>query len=118
VSYEQVSADGKANGNAKGNARILVHPPDGLPYKAVATYLDNCRKGLQPLKDGIERLDYDFVRVYGHRMKGCGAAYGFPELTETGASLEQAAKAGNAQEIRRCAAVLEAHLESFEVVEA
>ena len=105
-------------GAPAGQARIPVHPPDGLPYKVVATYLDNCRNGLQSLQDAIARLDYDFVRVYGHRMKGCGAAYGFPELTETGASIEQAAHARKDDDLRSCAAVLEAHLESFEVVEA
>lgn len=107
---EQSSTDAKAT-------RILVQPPDGLPYNVVVAFLDNCRKGLQSLKDATERLDYDFVKVYGHRMKGCGGAYGFPALTETGASIEQAAKAGNGNDLRTCAAVLEAHLESFEVVE-
>ncbi|HXM43774.1 MAG TPA: Hpt domain-containing protein [Bryobacteraceae bacterium] len=104
-------------GSPAGKAIILVHPPDGLPYKAVATYLDNCRNGLQPLNDAINRLDYDFARVYGHRMKGCGSAYGFPALTETGASIEQAACARNDDDLRTCAATLQAHLESFEVVE-
>jgi len=83
----------------------------------VATYLDNCRKGLPSLRDAIARLDYDFVGVYSHRMKGCGAAYGFPRLTETGASMEQAARRRNDMEIRVCAAALEAHLESVEVVD-
>jgi histidine phosphotransfer protein HptB len=97
--------------------KILVQPPDGLPYSVVATYLDNCRKGLPSLKAAIEKLDYDFVGVYSHRMKGCGAAYGFPRLTETGASMEVAARLRNDTEIRACAAALEAHLESVEVVQ-
>jgi len=101
---QQLSTDSKA--------RILVHPPDGLPHQVVATYLDNCRKGLQSLKDAIERLDY------GHRMKGCGAAFGFPELTETGAAIEQAARIRNDADLQSCAVALEAHLESFEIAEA
>ena len=107
---QQLSTDSKA--------RILVHPPDGLPHQVVATYLDNCRKGLQSLKDAIERLDYGFAGVYGHRMKGCGAAFGFPELTETGAAIEQAARIRNDADLQNCAAALEAHLESFEIAEA
>jgi HPt (histidine-containing phosphotransfer) domain-containing protein len=95
--------------------KILVHPPEGLPYKVVATYLANCRKGVKPLKEAIERLDYDFARTYGHHMKGSGSAYGFPQLTETGASIEQAAHALNSAGLRTCAAALEAHLESVEV---
>jgi hypothetical protein len=50
-------------------------------------------------------------------MKGCGASYGFPDLTETGASMEQAARVHNNADLRSCAAALEAHLESFELVE-
>jgi HPt (histidine-containing phosphotransfer) domain-containing protein len=103
-------------GAANGKARILVQPPDGLPYKVVAAYLENCRKGLQPLKDAIGRADYEFAGVYGHHMKGCGAAYGFPQLTETGASIEQAARIRNDADLRSCAAALEEHLASVEVV--
>jgi len=108
--HEQGSPDGKL--------RILVHPPEGLPYQVVATYLDNCRNSLQSLKDAVERLDYDFVKVYGHQMKGSGAAYGFPELTEAGAAIETAAHARSDDDLRTCAGVLEANLESFEVAEA
>lgn len=98
-------------------ARILVHPPEDLPYKVVAAYLENCRKSLPSLKDAISRLDYDFISVYGHRMKGCGGAYGFPELTETGAVMDEAAHGRNDGQLRSCAAALESYLEAFEVVE-
>ena len=104
-------------GAADGKTKILVQPPDGLPYKVVAAYLDNCRKGLQPLKDAIERSDYGFAGVYGHRMKGCGAAYGFPQLTETGALIEQAARVRNDADLRTCAAALEEHLALVELAE-
>jgi HPt (histidine-containing phosphotransfer) domain-containing protein len=100
-----------------GKARILVHPPEDLPYRVVAAYLENCRKSLPSLKDATERLDYDFLSIYGHRMKGCGGAYGFPELTETGALIEEAAHVRNDGQLRSCAVALEAHLEAVEVVE-
>jgi len=95
--------------------KILIRPPAGLPRQAVATFLGNCRSGLPALQDAIQRLDFDFVRVYGHRMKGCGAPYGFPKLTETGAALEQSARAGNAGELRRYAAILGAYLDAVEL---
>src|SRR5208282_6682514 len=103
MNHEQASADGKS--------RIQVHPPDGLPCKVVAAYLGNCRNSVRSLKDAIERLDFDLLRTYGHRMKGAGGAYGFPQLTEIGASIEEAARAGNGGALRNCAATLEAHLE-------
>lgn len=99
------------------SAKILIHPPEDLPYEVVSTYLNNCRKGLASLKEAIARLDYDYIGTYGHRMKGSGASYGFPTLTETGGSIEQAARARNDGDLLNGAALLEAHLESFEVVE-
>ena len=99
-------------------SKIFVHPPEDLPYQVVATYLDNCRKGVQPLKDAMARLDYDFIGVYAHRMKGSGGGYGFPKLTEIGASMEDAARGRNGEALRKYAASLEAHLESLEVIEA
>jgi HPt (histidine-containing phosphotransfer) domain-containing protein len=98
-------------------SKIFVRPPEALPYRVVVTYLDNCRNGLQPLKDAILRCDYDFVGVYSHRLKGSGGAYGFPALTEIGASIEAAARERNGHKLNSCAATLEAHLESLEVVE-
>ena len=108
---QPIPADGLAE------ARILVDPPEDLPYQVVVAYLENCRKSLPSLKDAIERSDYGFVSMYGHRMKGCGAAYGFPKLTEAGASLEEAARLHSDHDLRHCLASLEAHLESLEVAE-
>jgi len=102
----------------QNKSRIVVHPPDDLPYKVVAGYLDNSRKGLQSLQDAIDRLDYDFVAVYSHRMKGSGGAYGFPQLTEIAASMEDAARARNGDAMRNGAAALDGHLKSIELVEA
>ena len=35
--------------------------------------------------------DLDTIRVFGHRMKGTGGAYGLDAITEIGRTLEQAA---------------------------
>jgi HPt (histidine-containing phosphotransfer) domain-containing protein len=95
--------------------RIVVRPPEDLPYKVAAQYLDGCRMGLESLKDAIARADFDFVGVYAHRMKGSGGAYGFAELTGIGARMERAAQFGNYGAVRECAAALEAYLEAVEV---
>ncbi|MGC9948475.1 MAG: Hpt domain-containing protein [Bryobacteraceae bacterium] len=98
-------------------SRVFVHPPEDLPYKVVAAYLDKCRKGLQSLQDAIDKLDYDYIGVYAHQMKGSGGAYGFPELTEIAAAIEQAAGVRDGAALRTSAATLEAHLGAFEVLE-
>jgi HPt (histidine-containing phosphotransfer) domain-containing protein len=104
-------------GSPHSQARIFVHPPEELPYQVVAAYLGRCRQDVRSLKDGIDRLDFDFARTYGHRMKGSGGAYGFPQLTKIGASIEEAARGHNGDTLRNCAATLETYLESIEVAE-
>lgn len=39
--------------------------------------------------------DYEQIARLGHRLKGSGGSFGFPELTSIGARLEQAAKVGD-----------------------
>jgi HPt (histidine-containing phosphotransfer) domain-containing protein len=109
-----IAQEDSSDANSGAN-KTLIRPPDGLPHSVVATYLENCRRSLQPLKTAIEGDDYEFIRVYGHRMKGCGAAYGFPPLTAAGASMEKAAFGRNKEELRDCVVVLEAYLRSVEV---
>ena len=95
--------------------RIRVQTPIGLPRQALVKYLDNCLRGLPALQDAIQRMDCEFIRVYGHGMKGCGAPYGFPKLTEIGAALEQSAKAGDIESIQRYTLELRDYLEAVEL---
>jgi HPt (histidine-containing phosphotransfer) domain-containing protein len=94
---------------------IPIAPPDGLPRQAVEAYLGRCRERLPALQAAIQRQDFEFVRVYGHGMKGCGSPYGFLKLTETGAALEQSARARQTQELQRLATELEAYLAAVEL---
>ncbi len=97
--------------------RIVVHPPDDLPFEIVAKYLENCRKGLPSLVRAMDAADYEFLGVYSHKMKGSGGAYGFPGLTAIGASMEDAARGRNSAALRDCVATLQSHLESVELIQ-
>ena len=55
------------------------------------------------------------IRGLGHRMKGTGGGYGFPELTELGGALEKAAELADAPEIRRKTQECEAYLNAVEL---
>jgi hypothetical protein len=52
----------------------------------------------------------------GHQFKGTGSGYGFPEITQTGAAIEGAARCANEGEIRRQIVSLAAYLDRVEVV--
>lgn len=47
---------------------------------------------------GIAQGDLEILESVGHKLKGSGALYGFPEVTEMGASLEAAAQRGSLQD--------------------
>jgi len=49
-------------------------------------------------------------------MKGCGGGYGFDEITDLGRSLEQAAKNGEREEIKKKTAELSIYLDSLNII--
>jgi hypothetical protein len=101
--------------SAKASAKILVHASKDVPQAVVSQYLLQCRNDLQPLKAALSRCEYESARVFGHQMKGCGGAYGFPELTEAGALIERAVAEQNIGELRNRVAALEAYLGRIEL---
>jgi signal transduction histidine kinase/HPt (histidine-containing phosphotransfer) domain-containing protein len=65
-------------------------PPEVLAL--VPQYLEGRVQDLQRLSEALAGRDYETIRDIGHKMKGTGASFGFPELTEAGALIESAAK--------------------------
>ncbi len=57
----------------------------------VPGYMDARRNELVELRECIRDCDLEKLRVIGHRLKGSGAGYGFPELTQLGGMIEDAA---------------------------
>ncbi len=45
---------------------------------------------LAELKQAYADLDWDLLATLAHRLKGAGAAYGYPDLSEVAARMEQA----------------------------
>jgi HPt (histidine-containing phosphotransfer) domain-containing protein len=58
----------------------------------VPQYFALCQRDLLNLRDALDQNDFEKVRVLGHNLKGSGGAYGFPEITEIGSSLEASGK--------------------------
>ena len=54
-------------------------------------YIENRCQELLTLKEFIAGKDFPSISRIGHRLKGNGAMYGFPQLSEIGAALEIAA---------------------------
>jgi HPt (histidine-containing phosphotransfer) domain-containing protein len=55
-------------------------------------YFALCQCDLLNLRDALDQNDFEKVRVLGHNLKGSGGAYGLPEISEIGSSLEASGK--------------------------
>lgn len=80
----------------------------------VPGFLENRRRDLAAIASALACADYDTIRMLGHNMKGSGAGYGFTEITEIGASLEQAAAGREPAEIRARAEDLSRYLDGLD----
>jgi signal transduction histidine kinase/DNA-binding NarL/FixJ family response regulator len=78
--------------------KILVE--EGLEDVAPG-YLAKRRAEVAAYREALAQNNMDTIKKMAHRMKGTGAGYGFPVLTELGAALEQSAIGHDTDKIRR-----------------
>ena len=78
-------------------------------------FITRLTDGLPGIQQAIEAGDFPQVRKFGHNLKGTGAPFGFPEITELGLSLEMFAKAADASGVHAVAAALNAYLSELQL---
>jgi signal transduction histidine kinase/CheY-like chemotaxis protein/HPt (histidine-containing phosphotransfer) domain-containing protein len=64
---------------------------DASLSEIIPWYLETRRTDLQACTVALAGGDYDRVRTLGHNLRGTGAGYGFPKLSEIGEAIESAA---------------------------
>jgi CheY-like chemotaxis protein len=74
-------------------------------------YLGSRRADAVALREAAQSGDFVSARWRGHNMKGSGAGYGFPRVSELGKRIEQAADARDAAAITRWADALSDYAE-------
>ena len=94
---------------------IRITPPEGIE-DLVPNFLANVRRDMDQILASSDSKDYKIARRLGHQFKGAGAGFGFPEITRTGAAVELAALASNADEIRSQILALATYLDRVELV--
>jgi len=82
----------------------------------IPRFMDNRRNDIVTLGMAVAQDDYETVGSLAHGLKGCGAGYGFHEITEIGVGLELAAKANDRQEIQKWIDRLAEYLIRVEIV--
>jgi PAS domain S-box-containing protein len=75
----------------------------------IPIFLQNRRQDVITMLDALSRGDFETVEFLGHGMKGAGGMFGFQEITDMGAAIEQAAADADADasskwvgELSRC----------------
>ena len=58
----------------------------------VPAYLQHCRHNADLMLDALDRVDFETVTFLGHQMSGSGGMFGFQDITDIGAAIEQAAR--------------------------
>jgi HPt (histidine-containing phosphotransfer) domain-containing protein len=55
-------------------------------------FLQRRAEDIIQLRESVAKGDYDKIAAIAHKLKGNGAAFGFPLISQTGVELEKAAK--------------------------
>ena len=68
-------------------------PPPVLSLSAFEErYLRNVTKSLGEVRTAEAAMDWGTIQRVGHNLHGTGGSFGFPQITEYGCAMEQAAK--------------------------
>ena len=103
-----------ASGQEPTVERIQVQAKPGLE-DLIPGYLCNRKHDAMALAEALRSHNLPAVKVIGHGMKGSGAGYGFPAISEMGAALERCAMAEDVAGIDQQIAELTDFLSRLEV---
>ena len=111
---EGIAKHARARADAPATSKIEVVVDEDLAA-IVPKFLDNIRRNPPAIAAALDRNDFDTVRSLGHNMKGTGTTFGFPQISEIGDELEQAAKKQDADSARSLNNKLSHFLDSVNV---
>ena len=81
----------------------------------VPTYLEGRRRDILTLSTALDKDDYEQIRIVGHKMRGSGTGYGFPEISAIGQRIELAAEGRDAKKSRELLTELSDYLDMLEL---
>lgn len=82
----------------------------------IPEFFEDVRNDIKSMKAALQKGEYETVRKTAHKIKGAGGGYGFDAVTDSGRSIEKAAKERNQDETLKWLDELSDYLESVEVV--
>lgn len=82
----------------------------------IPEFMENRKDDVTRINQHLQNGEIEEIMRLGHSMKGSGGGYGFDKITEIGAVMEDAANAGNLEEISRANAQLSVFLQNVKIV--
>jgi len=79
---------------------IVVHIDPELE-DLIPRFLGNVKKDVEDLRQSLGDSDFDELKISGHKIKGYGGGYGFPEITDIGRHIEDAADLNDEIELQK-----------------
>ena len=79
-------------------------------------FLENRNADLEKLAEALAEKDLPSLQSIGHNLKGVGGGYGFEQMSELGAGIEVAAKAGEVDTIATLVEQLRDYLARIDIV--
>ncbi len=99
----------------KGPSLVLLNPKLAARIPA---FLKNRRQDVIMMLDSLARGEFETVQRLGHSMKGSGASFGFQDITDIGAALEQEAGSADADASRKWVSELSMCLDRVELAQS
>lgn len=112
-SSKELSEEKRQKVISEGQAVVYVDPD---LKELIPEFIENIYKNTEEIKKLLMDGDLETIRGIGHSMKGSGGSYGFDEITRIGKEIEEAAKAGNKDDIARLNKSLVEYLSKVKVV--
>ncbi len=94
---------------------IVIDVPEDLE-DLLPEYLAERKQDLPDMLHLLAVSDFERLRILAHNLKGSGGTYGFPGLSQIGATLEQSATVADIQLLRDGLSQLESYLNRIQLV--
>lgn len=75
------------------------YQPISIPEDLRQMYIGRRKAEILEIMNCLRSNDYEQIALLGHRMKGNGVSFGFPEISRLGERIETQAKSGQRDEV-------------------
>ena len=86
---------------------------DPFARRLILQYVKRRKAELDTLRSALAAGRFRDIQITGHNMSGSGSAYGLDRISEIGARMEAAAKAGQGTEVERLISKLDSYVHTI-----